>query len=85
MMQMDSLTLSYSGYGITAAYSTLATSITYLAPMQASKSGKEQLRCSFEDFNHRCVGDICPGQISDNFTEWYTNAWAPGNISHPWR
>ena len=82
---MDGLTLSYSGYGLTAAWSTLAKTISYMSPMQRSREGDQQKPCVFEDFAHRCVGDSCPGQVTDPFPHWVTDAWTMGEISHRWR
>ena len=84
-MQMDGLTLSFSGFSLTAAYSTLAKTITYMRYMRQSRRHNEKQGCVFEDFTNRCVGDICPGQVSDENAELYAHAWTMGNITQPWR
>ena len=82
---MDGLTLSYSGYGLSAAWSALANTITYMRPMEPSEKAPKQQPCEFEDFAHQCVGNSCPGQVTDKFPRWVKEAWTMGEISHPWR
>jgi hypothetical protein len=82
---MDGLSLSTGGYGVSAAYSTLAGTITYMNRIRASRDGDQPNECVFEDYHNRCVADNCPGQITDSFPEWYKNAWTLGNVSHLWR
>ena len=82
---MDGLSLSSGGYGLSAAYSTLADTITYMDRMRASRNGDQQMECIFEDYKTRCVADNCPGQVTNNFPKWYKNAWTLGNVSQLWR
>ena len=82
---MDGLTLSTGGYGISAAYSTLADTITYMYRVRPSRNGDQLQQCVFDDYHNRCVADNCPGQITDSFPEWYRDAWTLGNLSEPYR
>jgi hypothetical protein len=81
LVQMDGLALSGGGYAVSAAYSTVAGTVAYLPRMRKSR---EPNPCAFEDFRHQCVGDACPGQITDANPEFLEQAWALGTVTSTW-
>ena len=80
-LQMDGLALSGGGYAVSAAYSTQAGTIVYLPRIR--KNSKQPV-CAFEDFRHQCVGDACPGQITDDNPEFLEQSWTLGNVTSMW-
>ena len=49
---MDGLAFSVGGYAVSAAYSTVASTITYLPRI---RKNSKQPDCAFQDFRHECV------------------------------
>ena len=52
--QMDGLAFSVGGYAVSAAYSTVASTVVYLPRI---RKNSKQPDCAFEDFRHQCVHD----------------------------
>ena len=65
---MDGLSLSTGGYGMSAAYSSVAGSVAYMWHIRPSARGDEPRECDFVDFRTRCVGATCPGQVTSLFS-----------------
>ena len=76
--QMDGLALSEGGYAVGAAYSTVGGTIVY---MPRIRKDSKQRACAFEDFRHQCLGDACPGQVTDVNPEFLEQAWIIGNVT----
>ncbi len=49
---MDGLAFSVGGYAVSAAYSTVASTVVYLPRI---RKNSKQPDCAFEDFRHRCA------------------------------
>ena len=54
---MDTLVMSSGSFAFTAAYSFVGDTAVYMP------SGEEG-ECRFRDFQHECVKEACPGQVS---------------------
>ena len=80
---MDGLSLSTGSYGTSAAYSSMAGTITFMWRIRPSNRGDEPRECDFADFRNRCVGGTCPGQITESTAE-AEQRWIHGNITHLW-
>ncbi len=80
---MDGLSLSTGSYGTSAAYSSMAGTITFMWRIRPSARGDESRECDFADYRNRCVGTTCPGQITES-TDEVEGRWIHGNITHLW-
>ena len=54
---MDTLVMSSGSFAFTAAYSYIGDSAVY---MPNGSDGQ----CRFRDFEHECVKEACPGQVT---------------------
>ena len=36
-------------------------------------------RCTFRDYNHECVGNVCPRQVGHTYPDAVSNEWTAGD------